>query len=532
MTHVKKLARISVAACMTVPFAATAVTVEVNDTNPETLTSYQTLKAAVTYLNGQGAGPHTININDNELRNVGETQMLVNVPMTINGDGENSGAGDGTPCDILAQVVAIEAEANIGETGGNTKAYIEIKTPGTVIIRNLRIHTNSTSNLSGTGAVSGFQIFKPTTTGEIGDYTLDNVWVSGSTAADGFVNLDTSTDLYADANLKKWGRYLVGDTTSAAGDNVGPIVFKNGSGTGTYNAHLKNCHAGLSNSIALGVNCSSDCSVTITGGLYGHSYRDGIHADGPTLSFTGSLTNRVRVVRAPGQASVDAHAVELVNCTIPAFEYVDVASSLTGQCLKFSSSQVTSMQFCRVLGKLVAGNNPLVLIQGSSGLPSVQHCTFVSSANSNLPLQVNATTTGNINFTNCIFTSHAGGTVQANNDDTLNAVQSFLNCALPITGEADEILANPPVTNTNASGFIAPQTNSMTESPNYVKVLADYDWSQAAVSIDGSVTTAGNPDVLRPSNANYATAGTSSSALVGGAGPAPAGSSVADWSTY
>jgi hypothetical protein len=50
-----------------VPFAASAVTVQVNGAADVLGTSYQTLSGAVNYVQSQGAGPHTVNITVDNL---------------------------------------------------------------------------------------------------------------------------------------------------------------------------------------------------------------------------------------------------------------------------------------------------------------------------------------------------------------------------------------------------------------------------------------------------------------------------------
>jgi hypothetical protein len=499
-----------------------SATVVVNGLADVAGTSYANLSGAVAYVQSTGSGPHAINITTNTTPNA-DGQILINTPMTIEGDADN----DGNKCDILVDLAGIAAASNVGQA---ERCYIEVQTSGSVTIRNLKIHPNTDATQTGAGAVNGIGLYKPALVGETALYTLEKVWVSGSDSSNVYIPLDTGTDIYANAGVKRWSRDVSGSTNTSLSDSWASIVLATGTGVGDYSANIINCHAGMSRSTALSVN-NPTTSVTITGGLFGHSFRDALHVTSATLTLTGTARNRVRVLRTPHVTGRDAHGVECDGTTVTKMEYVDVECMSSGNGFKFTGQGIaTLVQYCRALGKFDAGANSTVFVIGGFQLPDVRKCTFVGSGNDYRPIQVDANTAGNINFTDTIFTSENLAAIAAGNADTLGGIQTLTNCATPTDGTAAESLTvATPITNTSGA-FLPTTLNSVTASPQYMLTRTAYDWSEGAVSIDGSSISAGNPNVLRPGNAVYATAATGGASLVGGAGPLPSG--VGDWSTY
>ena len=508
-----------------------AVTVVVDSAAPEVAgSSYQKLSTAMDYVNVNGTSlltSNVITIMSDQIPLDGE--VVVNVPVTIEGDGNNNGV----KCDILADVASIQTTTTL--KGQPERCYLEVQaSSGTVTINNLKIHPNA-DNI--TNSVDGIRTYKPVNAGETGDYVFNNVWVSGSNSSDQFLALDTKVDLYGQAGVKRWS------ISPGTGGNTANAVIQvtSAGGSGTYKATLNNCHAGLGKQSAM--NIPNANGTTVTGGLYGHSLRDGIRCSGNSITLTGSPTNRIRVLRVPNETGRDAHCVEVEGANkVIKMEYVDVAPIMSGNGFKFfgtsANGGVNLMRYCRAMGKLDNGANAMFFMTESCKADNVRNCTFVGSGSNYNPLETAGVYLGVAKFYDCIFTSENVGSLMIDNNVTTNP-RFFTNCAMPTDLFTSESLSSTqPVRNriTGQSTNLPTMTNTIATSPHFVKVLADYDWSESAVSVDGSNALAGNPDVLRPAvSSAYRNAASDGSDLTGGAGGSfpPIGATAAqDWSHY
>src|SRR5688572_2145993 len=81
-------------------------------------------------------GPHVINITTDKLP-AADGQVILSETTTINGDAD----GNGTKCDILADVKSIRAQP-VGRSG-REKGYLEVQCAGVVTINDLQIHPNA-----------------------------------------------------------------------------------------------------------------------------------------------------------------------------------------------------------------------------------------------------------------------------------------------------------------------------------------------------------------------------------------------------
>jgi hypothetical protein len=526
------LIRSIVSVFILLPVAASAVTVVVdgNADNPGAGT-FQKLSSAVAYVQSTGPGPHTINIIVDQLP-VADGEVVINTPMTINGDAD----GNGVKCDILVDMAGILALAT--SAGNVEKCYIEVQTAGTVNINNLKIHPNA--DASGTAAansVDGLRAYRPVNVGEVGNYIFDHVWFSGSNESNQYVDLDTGDPLYlvAGKGMKRW---CFASTGASAVGGVFQLTRAPDPG-GTYNAELIHCMAGISGNNAMNIPAEGGGTVVVTGGLYGHCARDGIRVSGTGVTLTGSPTNRLRVVRSTSVSAGDGHTVEIDAGSIDLMQYVDAAGCNTSQQFKFGNAgSVTLMQYCRGLGKLSpVGNNHTNLVNSTFQLNNVRKCTFVGTfggTNSQHPFTSQGGFNGEAKFYDCIFTSDdVSAYIQADNVDTVGGITLLDHCGIPTDGVVGESLADPPIRNLSAgqSANIPTPINPVNVSPGFIKKVADYDWSQAAVSEDGSNPLAGNPDVYRPSNTAYRNAASDGTHLTGGAGGNYL-AAVGDWSIY
>jgi hypothetical protein len=507
-----------------------ALTVVVDPSAPEVAgSSYQKLSTAMDYVNTNGTTvtPNLVNIVSDSIPL--DQEVLVTVPVTIEGDGNNNGV----KCDILADVNKIQTV--VTSKGQPERCFIEVQaSSGTVTLNNLKIHPNADNAVN---SVDGIRLYRPVNVGETGDYVLNNVWISGSNAADQYISLETANDLYNQAGVKRWS------ISPGTGGNTGNAVIQvtNAGGSGSYKASLNNCHVGLGKQSA--VNIPSNGGTTVTGGLFGHSLRDGIRCSGNGITLTGSFTNRIRVLRVPNESGRDAHCVEVEGANkVLKMEYVDVAPMSSGNGFKFfgtsANGGVNLMRYCRALGKLDNLNNAMFFIAENCKADNIRNCTFVGSGNNYNPLETAGGYTNVAKFYDCIFASDNLGFLKI--DNTLTTNPRFLtNCAIPTDLYTSESLnAATPVRNTSTgqSANLPTMANIVTASPHFIKRLADYDWTENAVSVDGSNPLAGNPDVLKPAvSFAYRNAASDGSDLTGGAGGSfpPIGSTAArDWSHY
>lgn len=497
-----------------VPASTGAVTINVDGSN------YTTLSAAVAAAYASEDGEDIINLTVDSLPTA-DGQILLDKPITINGDGNNNEV----PCDLLVDMPGIQSATDIGEGG---KAYLEFKVTGAANINNIRLRPNADGTISADNAlvVGGIRIFKPLTAGEVGDYTFTNVRISGtdSNNSNAFVSLETGADLYNTAGIYKWGGIDGGD---GAIGGYGAFQLTNAGGDGTYSAVIDHCHAGLAYGAALNIPAEGG-SVEVLGGIFGHCGRDGIRASGTSITLQGIPTDRLRVVRTTNIPAANSHCIEFAGgSTSPLIEYVDVAGCNTANGFVFrGGAKVEIMRFCRAMGKFAEGTeirNQQVYINNANTQVAIEDCTFVGPAfpDTLIPFQVQSSVVLPISVTDTIFTSEGLGTVS--NNATTGTV-TYTNCALPTDGDPLESLADPPF-----SGEGGPQTltdpavvSPMLQSPGYLLTLEDYDWSEnqgAGVSGNGP----GNLNVLRPSNAAYLTAGSGGTPLTGGAGALLAG---------
>jgi len=496
--------------------ASTAQATTINIDEGTTYTKLSEVVAAV-YADEDGQ-PDVINLNVNSLANA-DTQILLDKPITINGDGNN----DNIRCDLLVNMTGIQGEGTVGDAG---KSYIEISAIGDVQINNLQIHPNGNGAFNTTDAdlVTGIRMKKPTS--GVGNYTLTEVHVSGSTSADAYIPLDTGDDLYATAD-KKWGGTSGGD---GAIINYGVIQLTNGGGAGIYNSTLDNCHAGLGFGTALNILPQNAGTHTVLGGVYGHVGRDGIHIDGQNVSIKGTHEDRLRIVRATNIGAANSHCLEVVNAaaTVPLIEYVDTVGVNTANNFALRGGTIGLIQYCRGFGKMEAGRNETVFFAGSN-VTEISNCTFhgngteVGTVNGLNPMSITGGVTNPVIIKDSIFTSLQNGSINLA-PTTASLVVNFTNCALPTDGFAGESLSAWPFIGAGGATVVAP----VSTSPDYRLTLEDYDWSdnQGHNMPDNA---RGNLNVLRPTSAAYSGASSTLGQLNGGAGAPAAGIEESVW---
>lgn len=495
---------------------ADAITINVDGSN------HTTLSSAVAAAYAADDGPDIINLNVDALA-AADSQILLDKPITINGDGNNNDV----QCDLLVDMSGIISAADLGAAG---KAYIEISAPGQVNISEIRMHPNSDGMLGdATNIVVAVRAFKPANAEDVGNYNLTKVHASGSDSANGnaYVPLETGNDLYNQASLFKWGGWAAQNDGNIAGHGV--IQLANAGGAGIYNTVLDHCQAGLSYGAALNIPVEGG-STGVFGGLYGHCGRDGIRVSGTSATLQGTSNDRLRIVRNTNIAAANSHSVEvLAGGTVPLMEYVDTAGCLTSNGFVIRGGHVDVMRYCRALGKL--GDNPTnhaLLLNTADPVGVIEDCTIHGQGGFTVGVQAAVVTP--FDMVDTIFT-HEGdaGTSTVDNNATTGTVE-YVNCAFPIDGEPNETLRNPPF-----SGNGGPQDLSdpsvvspVLVSPDYLLTLADYDWSAAQGSTN-PLNGPGNANVLRPSNSAYLTAGSGGTPLTGGAGPLVSGIDVGTW---
>lgn len=502
---------------VTLPGTAATFTVD------GTAATYTRLSDAVSSASEAGPGAHVINITTDSLPTP-DVEIFINFPVTINGDADNNGIS----CDILVDMALLRTDAweGVGTTGSaHTKSYFEIQANGDVTIRDLKIHPNA-NGISGTVGrrrVNGVRTYRPVGEGEVGNYTLENVRISGSDADLNYVDLATSADLYS-VTPNKWANDNGNNTENA----VIQLANLPSDALGYYNSSLIDCHAGLGQSSAINIDPTSGTHV-LSGGLYGHALRDGIRLTGTSITLTGSQTNRIRVVRVPNESGQNAHGIEaFVGAQVDMMEYADVATILSGNNFNISNNGtvVHKMRLCRGLGKLTQTANAAYFIHGDSRL-TAENCTFVGSGSDGIPFHTAATYDGIANISDTIFSSEQLGVMRNDNSDAIGVVQMNY-CAIPTDGVTSESLATPPIV--HAAGDLGTfiHQNTLSLSPQYLLTLEDYDWTddQGASQVGNGP---GNVNVLRPTNPAYLTASSIGGPLFGGAGPALSGINSNEW---
>jgi hypothetical protein len=491
---------------------APAKTLSITDPNTK-------LSDAVADVYALDDGPDVIDIMVDKL-STDTTEIMLNQAITINGDAD----GNGKKCDILVDVTAIRGALNVGD---EMKCYLEIESPGDVVINDLQIHPNRDNTVTGAGdnanLVDGIRFNRQADASTTPTHTLNRVWVSGSNAADEFVRLDTADDLYTSGGLKHWSRQ-----SGSSAHGIIHIGKASTLGTGDFNVVLNNCHAGLGFGDALNIPAEKG-HVTVNGGLYGHSGGHGIRVSGDTVSLTGSHTNRLRILRVPNVGGQDKHAIFSATGTFDKVEWVDIASMNTGRNLQVNGGIPVPMANCRLMGKLGNNTNPILLMTNNTSCVNMVDCTIVGSGGAASPFEAPNGTTAVSTFTDCIFTSENLGQINNNNDDTTGAL-IFTNCALPTDGVSAESLNQTTPISLDAGLEATPNytvTAPVTVSPMYMLTRDDYDWSEAQG--EGKPNNSkGNTNVYRPSNPAYKGAATNGD-LVGGAGDFPAGIDAAEW---
>ncbi len=495
---------------------AAAITINVDGSN------YTTLSAAVAAAYAAEDGDDIINLNVDQLA-AADGQILLDKPITINGDGNNNDV----QCDLLVDMTSIIAAADLGDGG---KAYIEISAAGTVNISEIRMHPNADGVLGAADStVGGIRIFKPVNEGEVGNYTFTKVYISGSDSTNGnaYVSLESGQDLYNSATIYKWGgRSGTNDGTIGG---YGAFQLTNAGGLGTYNSTIDHCHAGLTYGAALNIpNENGDTDVL--GGIYGHCARDGIRVSGTTVTLQGTATDRLRVVRNTNIAAANSHGIEvLAGGYVPLMEYVDTAGCNTSNGFNLRGGTVDVMRFCRALGKFGGTlNNENLYFNTANPVGLIEDCTFHGQGDDTFGNTM--TVTASTPITDSIFTNEGDGTSSGIVHNITTGTLLYTNCALPVDGELNESLPNPPF-----SGNGGPQTlddpsivSPVLVSPDYLLTLADYDWSSNQGSTN-PLNGAGNANVLRPSNLAYLTAASGGTPLTGGAGPLLSGIDADTW---
>jgi hypothetical protein len=490
--NLKAMAALAVA--FGLPVAANAaLTVTVDGVGGDS-THYAKLSDAVTYVNANSSEPNVINVTvDSTPLDAG--QILVNVPMTINGDAD----ANTTSCDILVDVTTIKGAgtADVGQVG---KAFMEVSATGAVTINNLRIHPNANGG-TGTAVVDAIVFYKPAA--GAGIYTMTNVLVSGSGTGNVYLPVDADTRQYYAAGSLKWYGY---------GGGHGAINCLDGTGTGTYDVTLNDCQAGVARETSLNI-ANTSGNVTVNGGIYGQCGGSGIRVEAGTgVTIQGTLSDRVRVpyCNSTGLGYNDVNVIG--NSIVPVFKYVDIIDTTisttnpNGSGLMVNLGTMPNVQFVRV-GNPTAYGFPIDVVNGTV---AVSDSTFYAKGNGstvgsqNQPAHIDA---GIVSFTDCIFASSNAGAV-----NIAGGTVDLSHCALPTDGYTTESLATPPVVGT-------PTTNvsPLGDSPHFVSYI--YNPADPA-----------NSSYLRPSTVSYNTASSTAGALNGGAGAPP--TLVEDWNLF
>ncbi len=494
---------------------APAMTVTVDATSTITKLSEA---VAVAYAAEDGAD--VINIMVNSLA-MDDTEIVLDKPITINGNAD----GDGNKCDILVDVLAIQAKDLVGI---DARCYLEIQSPGAVVVNDLKIHPNADLVIGGTGnpltLVDGIRFNRHLDQTTTPTHVMNRVWVSGSDADNNYVPLDTSADLYGMTGIKRWSRQ-----SGSSAHGVINVSKDSTIGTGNYNLQLNDCHAGLGIGEALNIPAEGG-HVTVNGGLYGHSGRNGIRVSGDTVKLTGSPTNRLRIVNVPNINASDSHCIFNATGTFEAVEWVDMAAINTGRNIQVNGAITMPVSNCRLMGKLTATANPIFYMTNNNSNVLVEDTTIVGAGNNYNPFEVLPANDAHSTFTDVIFTSENLGQIMNRNNDTVGGL-AFINCAIPTDGElAESLLTTAPIFQDPAVAGTPNYTesNTVTASPDYLLTLQDYDWSEAQG--EGKPGNArGNANVYRPSNPAYVGAASDNGDLVGGAGPAPSGIDPSLW---
>src|SRR5690606_18171030 len=133
------------------------------------------------------------------------------------------------------------------------------------------------------------------------------VGVSGSDGTDAYLSLGTETDLF-DSGAKRWGG-LGGDGANEVNHVKHAALHfaeDNTVGNGAIVSTIDHCEMGLSRGCAVSI-VTSNTTVQILGGIFGHSARDGIRiADGANVTIKGTASDRVRVVRSANIRATNA----------------------------------------------------------------------------------------------------------------------------------------------------------------------------------------------------------------------------------
>lgn len=489
-----------------------ALTVTVDQTTTK-------LSEAVAAAYAADDGPDIINIMVDNLA-MDTTEIVLDKPITIVGDAD----GDGVKCDILVDVTTIISAPHVGI---ESRCYLEIQSPGDVVISDLKIHPNFDNVVSGTGnadtLVDAIRFNRHVDDTTTPTHVLNRVWVSGSDSADNYVPLDTAADLYNQAGVKRWSRQ-----SGSSAHGVINVAKDATMGFGSYNAELIDCHAGLGMGEALNIPAEGG-HVTVSGGLYGHSGNNGIRVSGAVVSLTGSATNRLRIVNVPNINSSNSHGIFNATATFDKVEWVDIASINTGRNIQINGGIPMHLENCRLMGKLTPTANAVLYNTHVMSTVIAEDTTIVGAGSNYNPFEIQPDNDANHIFTDVIFSSEGLGQIRNRNIDNVGSI-TFTNCALPVDGAAGEslnvtepVFQDPVLTSPNYT-----QTGTVTVSPNYMLTVTDYDWSEAQG--EGKPGNArGNANVLRPSNPAYANAASDGGALTGGAGPAAAGVDASVW---
>jgi hypothetical protein len=473
---------IALTAILTIGVAA-GLTVEVAGLGaPDTAGGpYSKLSLAVAYVVANSSPPNVINVTTNYASD--DTQILATVPMTINGDGETAGVGDGTPCYILVLTNATNGIGLAGDVGETGKAYIEVETAGSVVINDLQLGPDVNGNTTNI-LIDPIAMYKPAS--GTGDYTLNRVQASSTNTSLEFSAPASTTDAYYVPGAHRWYAY---------GGTHGIFNLTNSGGAGNYNATLIDCQAAAARSHDLNIQNQSGTTV-INGGVYSYAGQDNIRITGTNVTLTGSLSNRIRLYRASSSSAGESLRLE-TGADVTLMEYVDSIDALNAASgFSFYNGTVQEMRFCRTAG--CSGSD--FWAQGTGTVLDAHDITSHASGASVNPLATAVAHTGSLFIKDSIFTSTGIATSGEVLCNGTTGVYSILYCALPTDGAAGESLnATTPVVG------VTP-TNSVITSPAYMDTTFD-------------ITDPGNVDFLRPSNAtDYRMATSTALNLAGGAG--------------
>lgn len=461
---------------------------------------YSTLALAIAYVNANSSPPNTINIATNALGSygvdLGHAGATISVPMTINGDGEAGGVGDGTRC---VQYVDMNSAVAVAAPTGNY-AFLYVATAGDVAVNNITLvpDRNGDATTSDTGAINLL--------GAAGtlNFSMSNALITAA---------DTTSGNPKSASVSEYA-------TAARFYNT-----SNGSGIHSQNTVGNTINVTLADvaithtRYRLTQFLHQAGSVTINGGCIGSTGGDkgwcfSDNTSAVTVTIDGAPNDRVIAwnVKAGasagegfffGTTAANATNVALVDC-------VDsISNGLEG--MDVNESNITTVSNSRFAynGDNATGQENWRIGSPNTYTVNISDCTFhdVYDANTQL-VEFPTSWPGTANFTDCIFTGGIAGTGGVAGTEVIDlgdatGTYTFANCAIVTAG------GNALAAGRFTGGTPNSETGTVSADPAYA--------SGATNPADFNPANFENPTFLRPTNAAaYATAGSGGTPLVGG----------------